>query len=605
MFNIGKHLPSQYRLEQWGLIAILAAYMVWILSLPCFPSTDGPVHMYYVHILGALLSHADTPYRHYFHIRHILPPYSLYYYLLLLLSRAVPILVADRIVICIYMLSFVFGFRFLARAIGPRADLATLLATLLLLNWPLGMGFLSFCLSLSLALWAVGLWLRLAESRGYALRIGFVLLSTVTMLTHPVPLLLILVATGALFAASVLRMRWLHDSFSWPVHAKSNSLTWFAASLNLLYVRKFATAHPLHQGGCPAGLHALMKDLLYRSGFYAREHALSFLYGRGADLLTYRAGLLLLLLVPILAGGWQTRQSLRGRVWRPADTFFFLGALLGVLIPGIPSRLNDCFYFADRLLICVWIAFLLAFSGWSGWLGEDRLRETSRKTGHLRSSISASLPKLVTPAFAVAVLLFTAALLHGAERLLRPAAEAVAALEKVKGVPVNGLGFVMEDARTPDGSQHENISWNPHYWALVHIFRSNNAILANAPWMEESIIPVAPSKPLPEVSITALQQPVPSFLQRDLLRSPDDFDRTFSSIQFFVSNSFDRPSRSTEPLVSRNARSVKDWRCLAHGWYSFCYAPQKQSPLLKVEQSRPACETEPGPKGAMGCAENL
>lgn len=173
-------------LPLFTLIAIVAAFVLWMLSMPCFPTTDGPVHMYYVHILSSLFAHNNADYAHYFRIRHVLPPYSLYYYTLLLLSKVMPMLTADRLIICFYFVSFVFGFRFLARQVGPSADITTLLVTPLLLNWPLGMGFVNFCLALSFSFWAAGLWLTFQGTRNLKRRVIFLLLVTGIMLTHPV-----------------------------------------------------------------------------------------------------------------------------------------------------------------------------------------------------------------------------------------------------------------------------------------------------------------------------------------------------------------------------------------------------------------------------------
>jgi hypothetical protein len=39
----------------------VAACCVWILSLPVFPSEDGPVHVYYATVMTTLLSGAHGP----------------------------------------------------------------------------------------------------------------------------------------------------------------------------------------------------------------------------------------------------------------------------------------------------------------------------------------------------------------------------------------------------------------------------------------------------------------------------------------------------------------------------------------------------------------
>ncbi len=62
------------------LIFVLALYVLWMLSLPAWPSQDGPVHLYYTRVLDALFSSAPSPFYAHFFIKHLVPPYAVYYY---------------------------------------------------------------------------------------------------------------------------------------------------------------------------------------------------------------------------------------------------------------------------------------------------------------------------------------------------------------------------------------------------------------------------------------------------------------------------------------------------------------------------------------------
>ena len=110
--------------ELLATVLLVLAYIVWILSLPAWPSQDGPIHLYYVHVMRELLSHHATVYSRYYTIKHVLPPYALYYYALLVLSKFCSLLIADRLVLCVYLVLFVFGFRYLAQEVGSSADLS-------------------------------------------------------------------------------------------------------------------------------------------------------------------------------------------------------------------------------------------------------------------------------------------------------------------------------------------------------------------------------------------------------------------------------------------------------------------------------------------------
>ncbi len=194
--------------------------------------------------MRALFSHADTSYARFYTIKHLFPPYSFYYYALLGLSHFVSLLLADRLIVCVYIVSFVFGFRYLSRALGPGADSMTLLCTLLLLNWPLGMGFVNFCLSFSFVFWALGLWLRFAGRMAYGARMGFVLLAILTMFTHPVPLLLLLgIASLDLLIRFLANRR--HNQRTPQLGL--DFITLILAGFTLGYVKLFTTSRPLQQ----------------------------------------------------------------------------------------------------------------------------------------------------------------------------------------------------------------------------------------------------------------------------------------------------------------------------------------------------------------------
>ena len=544
------------------LIGILLAFSAWVLSLPCFPTTDGPVHMYYADILCALLDGRPSAYVHYFHIRHLLPPYALYYYALALLSRFVPMFLADKLIICGYFVLFSFGFRYFAQAVGPSGKLTSLLSTLLLLNWPLGMGFLSFCLSLSLSLWAAGLWLRLMGKHSFSQRIAFVLLSAVVMLAHPVPLLLLLLVTGLFLAVRFLHAARQAGRPVWPHHGRADLFTLGAATLNILYVRHFATAHPFDQDMVLTKRQYLF-DVLNRFTLYGREHSLAFFLGRRTDLLVYRGGLLLILVVPLFLAFLQFTRNRRLGVWTQGDTLLFLGLTAVFVLPFVPTKLNDCFYFADRLLICTWLLFLLAASAWS-----PRLH---LRGGGLPQAFTAVHPghRTILAICCLFVVVVDGTLIYSSNRLLRPAANAVAAVGRPVGSAQGEIGFLMEDGRAVHDAP-ETLAWNPYYWALVHMFRENGDIMGNAPWMDESIIPVAPSAPLPEVSILTLRQPVPALLQRDLLQSPTDLRRTLAVSSFYVVNHAGRPTVQDEPLLHQARNLSPPWTCLSEDWYRVC-----------------------------------
>ena len=479
-------LSRPERLLSVLLFLLLSAYVGWLLSMPAWPSQDGPVHLYYTRVLGALFSSEPSPFRTYFFIKHLLPPYALYYYTLLAFSHFMPLLTADRVVVCGYVISFVLGFRYAARALGANFGVTSLLASALTLNWALGMGFANFCLSLSFALWAIGLWLRTGSGAEWGRRTGFLALLVVITLTHPVPLLLVLS-----FCGLDLLCRFFATRKSWrvrePRELRNGFATLFVGSLCMIYVKAFTVAHPLKQrtqvpGTVSQHIVRRIKDLLIVKN-------VEVLYGRWWQIEVYRVCLGLILVVGVIFAVQQWRRNRAGGVWRPSDSMTVYAACLFVVIPLLPSDMSGAYYFFERLNIMLWISVLLAASGWSPGV-------TAVSGNRLALSAAARQITLASLGAGVFAVLFTAILLHAAERTLRPFAMRDYALAHTQ-LPLQGrLAMVL------NGDQERKYlwagpPWDPYYWDTVALLRRNDAIMVNAPWLDSPIIPLAETSVVP------------------------------------------------------------------------------------------------------------
>jgi hypothetical protein len=528
-------------------LLVLTAYVIWMLSLPAWPSQDGPVHLYYAGIFGKLLANSDPGLGQYFRIKHLLPPYALYYYALVGLSRFVSPFLADRIVICCYLVAMVFGFRYAAKRLGPSADSTTLLATLLLLNWPLGMGFVNYCLALAFALWGLGLWLRFGGRHDTLLRVSFIALAFVIMLTHPVPLLLLLSLCTVLLLVDEAVSRWTGGKVGSSRLWKRDLITLLASGSTLVYIKLFATAHPLQEVLPETGTFAVR--VAHRAARLAREDGMALLFGPLPATRIYRIVLMLLLFAGVAIGVRQITRSVGQRRWSPADTVCLLGLLLLVGLPFIPLDLNGLFYFADRLPLLVWLTLLLGAS---------------------RSTIFARRKAAV--AIIVFAVVASAALLDAANTVLRPISRNIAAVEAEPVTLAKQVGFIMEDPRQPNGSPNAP-SWNPYYWAAIHVVRHNDAILANAPWMDETILPVGPGPALPEETIPVLKTPVPSHLYGELINAPQRL-RAMNTVNFVVVQQHpgSTPSVATDPMPALERDLQGSWSCQEGpaNWYRLC-----------------------------------
>ena len=484
---MSSHSAPAGRASTVTFFVLLAGYAGWMLSLPAWPSQDGPVHLYYTHVLDTLFAKSSTVYQPYLFIKHLLPPYAVYYYTLLVLSHFVSLLTADRLVVCGYMVSFALGFRFAAKATGPGYRWTSPLACGLLLNWSLGMGFVNYCLSLSFALWAMGLWLRFTDAPQWGKRLTFLGLLVLITLSHPVPLLIVLAFGGldllcryAFAGGREHRQAVLRGS-------APNLLTLGCGALCLAYVKAFTVANPLAQRTAVRGgpLHQIAR----RIAQIATAKALGLLYGHWWQVLAYRAGLVLLLIVPGALALLQFRRNRRGGGWTGADTCSVSLVLLAVALPLLPSDLSGAYFFSERLTVMLWILALLAASGWRP--------AADPSPASTASGAPASSPgERVVFVACVCALGFSALLLHLANICLRPLAEQ----QRLLSSTVLPLGarrtLVLDGDDPPRGFKHIAPSWNAFEWNTVALLRRNEGVLENAPWLDSPIIPLAPAAAL-------------------------------------------------------------------------------------------------------------
>jgi flagellar biosynthesis protein FliQ len=531
--------PVSPKFQMWrspeaaAIWLITAAYVVWMLCLPAFPTQDGPIHLYYTHVLKALFSNHASVYADYYRVKHLLPPYALYYYALLGLSRFVPLLLADKIIVCAYVVSFVFGFRYLARALGANADLMTLFATLVLLNWPLGMGFVNFCLSLSFAFWAIGLWLRFAGGPGAARRVLFVVLAVAVMFTHPVPLLAMLGVAGLELVARVVHHRKAWRSLP---YLAADVLTLFVAACTLGYVKLFTVGRPLQQTIVEDQSKGTVSLIAHNALNYAAEKGVAFLLGPGFGPRAYRVILLVALIVPLAVAVWQMTRHRREGTWTRADAVLVLAIVAIVLMPFVPHDLNGSHFFAERLLFVIWILPMLAASGGSAWSRRARVAGIGF------------------------VVLAQAIILPVANAKLRPVAASIAAADEASGkiaAKPGEVGLVVEDER-PAGAP-PGLSFNPFLWGTVDILRHDDAVMANAPWLDLAIIPLGAGPRLPIDGLKPEELEFPSILRNDLMDEPPVRRNLLSSVSFvLIQQAYRPPAQGLDPLLTTDQAG---WSC--------------------------------------------
>ena len=147
----------------WALAliaAVVAAQLYVLWSNRFFPSQDGPAHLETARALRQLLLHQSGIVREFYAVNPHADPNWLIHVLLALLTSAVAPLVAEKLLLSLYLVGLPVAAVYAARAIEPEAGVLAAVTLPLLLSFPVHMGFYNFSLSLVLLLLTLGFWLR-------------------------------------------------------------------------------------------------------------------------------------------------------------------------------------------------------------------------------------------------------------------------------------------------------------------------------------------------------------------------------------------------------------------------------------------------------------
>jgi hypothetical protein len=521
--------PVSIWLRRHGAFLVFAVGVVaccaWILSLPVFPSEDGPVHLYYATVMTKLLSGAHDPLCAAFRIRHLLPPYSLYYYLLIVLLKLFPAILVEQIAACIIVAVMAFGFRFLCLAAGGNGQWTAFLLLPLLLNWPLLMGFENYCLSIGLTFWAMGVWLGRARYR----RAVFLILVALIVLTHPIPLLLLAV----LCVVDLVGRVSMRGSSEW----RNDLLTLACACASMSYVLLFTQANKVKQNLL---LHIQPLVSLKQ---YATLYGLG-LFARISTATLFYTGLLIAILLLSL---WLAARSFFRREgerrWQPSDALFLATIALLIALPFLPDTMNGGFYFNNRLLIFAWCGAIAAASGGAAF--EPRIRVLQPALGYATLAVTLVLAQIrIAPEAQRAAVAESAPIVHrGENAILLPAT---------------------------DYEADPELRFRPLEWSAVRYFRRAGDVMLDAPFLDMATMPIDTRRPQLEGTVVpgatndlvdlldrARRDPQWArvlFAEADLVLFHDEFHKSSAS--------------ALEEKLHRDGKPAM--RCIQRDWLYFC-----------------------------------
>lgn len=533
-------------------IALLALYCGWVLTLPLFPSLDGPLHLYYASVLGSLLAGSKT-YSSYYFIRHLVPPYAVHYYLLIALAHFFGFLLAEKLMVCLIFITTAFGFRYLTHQLGPGGELASLFCIPLLLNWSLGMGFYSYCLAIGIALWTMAIWYQASAKRSHMLWIVFLFAVIVTVLTHPVPALFVylLVAVDILWCVRHNLFDSTHprnSGFSPIIAIRWDIFYMVAAWSTSIYIVHFTAkrrvlANVLHTYNRKLVLLRLIK-----------LSTLAIFSGSQVTTLLYRASLYLILIfsIAIAMRGFRTRWRQHGTT--RTDVLLLCSLFLAVLIPFLPPVMNGANYFSQRLTVLVWIGALAAASGNLAIQGKQRL------------------------ATAGIALVYGASVIALANQRIRPVAMQINPIETMPVFPQHSTGLALA---LPNGPEPADLNYVPYYWAAARFYRRTHSVLLNGGWLYESYLPLGSHVDMITNQLTPELLDSPGDTYHLLLTSKYAQSQIMPHVNLVVFVGYaDAGSLVAALKIMDEAEPSREWNCQSEKWYSVCTSAFSKTQIM-------------------------
>lgn len=436
-----KPAPRTSRTAWLLFVVLVMAQCAWILSLPVFPSQDGPVHVYYAKVTRDLLQHHAT-YAQDFRIGRPLPPYSVHAYLLVALTGIVSGETAEKLIACITVIVCAFGLAYLSRQIGRSAAWGCALASPFLLNRFLFLGFYGYLMGVGLALLTIGFWLR---RRTVADRIGFFFLALLTLLAHPVPFLIVIAFCWS-EALSGWRNAGCKDAITGVIcrPTRNDVIALCSASALFLYIKAFSHSGTLWNYELLAD--AQQKLMRIIDVFHTWDEL-------PLMVSSFNNAAAIALVIATVIAGWVALRESRSRKITRSQLVVGWAFLILVGLPFLPHTINGSGFFVERFSI--WPPLLL-FAGMAA-------ADLPRKTGMFIGVIGVLITLLCTGVL---------------DSYVRPVAREI----DTRSIPAGRMkGERMMSIN--NSSRRGELMFNPYDFAATRFIDRGGAILVDAPWM--------------------------------------------------------------------------------------------------------------------------
>lgn len=156
------------QLEKFLFWLLLAIHLLPILQNKYFLTGDGPSHVYNAKVVLDYVQDKNLDfYEQYYEFNSKAEPNWLSHALLASLISVFPDYLAEKILIFLYVLSFIFGWRFLIRQINPQNYFIVLLGIPFVFQHTFQKGFYNYSFSIALLFWVLGYWLKVRQKLSF------------------------------------------------------------------------------------------------------------------------------------------------------------------------------------------------------------------------------------------------------------------------------------------------------------------------------------------------------------------------------------------------------------------------------------------------------
>jgi hypothetical protein len=205
-----KAIAATARHERLLFALLILAHLIPIWAFTYLPTTDGAAHLANADVMRKINDPAHSVFSQYYYVSHAPTPNLIGHLLLAGLLYIVKPLVAEKMLVSLYIVLFPLAVRYALRGIRKQATPLAFLAFPMIYSYVFAQGFYNFCLSIPAFFFLVGYWVRTRDRLNFGRGLA---LAGLAMLLYGSHLFSLMMACGVLglmtlwFSARELRTK--------------------------------------------------------------------------------------------------------------------------------------------------------------------------------------------------------------------------------------------------------------------------------------------------------------------------------------------------------------------------------------------------------------